>query len=181
MLAIWVRLSTDNSWRHHITTTIPLPPFLLSSTPRPSHPFLTAIIISQSQRAASDIAVQAINEGIGRTLAGDVSISAMTGFLILALDRPSTLLPSSVRLIALARDVGESLGLEAREEVELKRGEDLLSPSWESTLEDLLLVRCRPEAPLMPVGIRKDLLQPHPPILYPSQRPRLVIHHPFRQ
>lgn len=136
-----IRARLIHRWRHRIAPIIPLPSLLSSSSPRPTHPFIVATIIAQSDHPAAEAAVEQVTQAIHRILAGDVSVDAVLGLLILALDRPSAAVPSSTRLIALAYEVGKALGLEARIRLATRLGSALGEPYWASLCEDVILVR----------------------------------------
>lgn len=102
-------------WKHRFSTVAPLAPFLLTSSPLPSHPFTVAVIVRQTTFGQTPGIVETVNEGFARLMAGDIMVDAMLGLLILAIDghRNSPVLPSAVRVIAAAYEIGRAAGLEA--------------------------------------------------------------------
>jgi hypothetical protein len=121
----------------------PLAPFLLTSSPMPSHPFIVAAIVCQTPFGKTPGVVETINEGFARIMAGDVNMDVMLGLLILAIDGHcnSPLLPSPIRLTSAAYEIGQAAGLESWAE-RYVRMDSAQRMAWSSRkYEELLLVR----------------------------------------
>lgn len=128
-------------FKHHFSNLVPLAPFLLISTPLPSHPFVRlAVLVHTPQQ--SDL-FPLIEESVLTVNAGAVGPDVPLALLILSLapnpsDRHRASL-TAIRLIALAHSIGQMLGWDAMSEVWLES--PLLNQrEWAPILDQILLV-----------------------------------------
>ncbi len=64
----------------------------------------------------------------------------MLALLLLAVEPCSHLIPSPVRLISLAYEIGVALGLEGMTKAGLEKGDMIVNPSWRTRYDEMLLV-----------------------------------------
>lgn len=122
---------------------IPLPSYLLSSTPTPTDPFVILSILSHTSPSPPITAL--VEESILMTAAGANKPSIVLALLILSLcplvDQGDRAPLTGFRCISLAYQAGLNLGLEVDTEVLLKRGKErLIERHWEETLEKVIIV-----------------------------------------
>jgi hypothetical protein len=81
-----------------------------------------------------------LNEAIQYALTGAVDIDVVLAIFILTTGLNTPKLPSCARLIAIAYDVGRSIGMEANTLAGLEMGEELCEAWWRERYEEMLLV-----------------------------------------
>lgn len=118
-------------------------PFLLASTSTPHHPFLRTAILSHVSEACPLNHNILVDESILFAMTGSLSEDAMLALFILSLaplhaSSSHHVPPTPLRLISLAYQFGQSMGLETRTRSRIRRGLDF---SDEAALISALLVR----------------------------------------
>lgn len=130
-------------FKHRFSKTLPLPPFLLSSTPTPSHPFVILAILTHIPGFTSPETHALIDESVFHACEGAVDDEVLLALLILSLqpftsDRLSSWSP--VRLISMAYDIGRSKGMESLVRSSIRHADMTRQPLWSKFLEKVLLV-----------------------------------------
>ena len=133
----------DPRWKHRFASVLPLAPFLLTSTPTPSHPFVIAGILSHLPSFNTRSLHHVINQSIAHVARGAVDADVVLALLLLAVAPCSPVIPSTVRLIAMAYEIGLALGFDSNAKAALQLGPDLAQPWWREKLDELLLVSGR--------------------------------------
>lgn len=154
-------------FKHRFSKILPFPPFLLSTTPLPTHPFIVTAILAHVPAISGTFNAQLVDESIRHAVTGAVNKDVVTALLILALCpvHPGQMSgPSPLRLISLAYEIGSALGMEAMSRSAAKRTAQLCEPWWSEMLDRVLLVsRVRATSSLFkgshPVGGRQAALQ----------------------
>lgn len=138
-----VTVEADSRFKHRFSKVLPLAPFLVSSTPTPSHPFVVLAILTHIPVIAGSLVAPLVEESVRHVFSGAVGQEVMLAFLILALrpSRPDQMGgPSPLRLLSTAYEIGKSLGLERFARAACKRKTVLCEPWWADVLERILLV-----------------------------------------
>jgi hypothetical protein len=129
-----------DSFKHRFSLRLPLAPFLIASTPLPSHPFVVTAILSHIPSMGSPALVNAVNESFAQALSGAVSIDVVLALLILALSPGATTAPSTLRTLATAFEIGIALGLESKTQAGIRSLDLLYQPLFVNRLDEILLV-----------------------------------------
>lgn len=134
------RLLTGGRWKYRFSSVLPLAPFLLTSTPTPTHPFVIAAILSHLSAFNTTSLHHLINESIAHAMRGAIDGDVVLALLLLAVAPCSPIVPTSTRLISMAYEIGLALGYGSTEQSALSLGEELAQPWWRTKLDELLLV-----------------------------------------
>ena len=138
-----MRDQLTSRFKHRFSKILPFPPFLLSTTPIPSHPFVVTAILAHVPAVSAPFNAQLVDESIRHAVTGAVNVDVVTALLILALcpAHPGQMsVPSPLRLISLAYEIGSALGMEATSRSAAKRTAQLCEPWWSEMLDRVLLV-----------------------------------------
>jgi len=133
-------MCAHNRWKYRFSTVLPLAPFLLTSTPPPTHPFVIAAILSHLPAFNTTSLHHLINESIAHAMRGAIDADVVLAFLLLSVAHCSPIVPSPMRLIAMAYELGLALGYESNQRSALELGDDLALPCWRVKLDEMLLV-----------------------------------------
>jgi hypothetical protein len=140
---------TDDRWKHRFSAVLPLAPFLLTATPSPSHPFVVAAFLSHLRAFNTTPLHHLINESIAHAMRGAVDADVILALMLLAVAPCSPIVPSPMRSIALAYEVGLALGYASNQQSALALGLDLAEPWWRAKLDEMLLVSSRISSDLL--------------------------------
>jgi hypothetical protein len=152
--------SQRDRFKHRFTHVLPFAPFLISSTPTPTHPFVVLAILTHVPSIAGKHIYPLVEESVAHVGAGAVGDDVLLALLILALqpdhpDQPTGWSP--LRTIAMAYQVGKNAGLEGLARSAVKHGHRLCEPWWSQELDRVLLVSDTPRALRKPNDCMADV------------------------
>ncbi|ORY24448.1 hypothetical protein BCR39DRAFT_546624 [Naematelia encephala] len=121
------------TFKNRFTKILPLRPFLLASTPVPSHPFIILAVLHHVQSMYHPDFANMVDESLLLAMSGVNNIDVILALLILALAPEPPVVsprtrPSALRLIAMAYQLGIGLGLDAISIAALRTPQNLVEP-----------------------------------------------------
>lgn len=129
-----------SSFKYRFSSLIPLAPFLLSSTPTPTHPFVMLAVLAHAS-PTPDLWIL-IEEAVLAVMSGAVGSDTPLALLILSLapsPTDTTRAPlTAVRTIALAYSVGQMMGWDTMSEV-WHQSKYITLPDWSTRFDQVLL------------------------------------------